>query len=386
MAGGGAARAGRAGHRVGRAPGGDRQLSAPACVSRLVRGAREALAAPARGAPPRHAWRGRLRRPAWRVPLCGGRQGRAARLRRGLHRQQGRLAAHRHRAVLAARARHARRLQGRGLRGAAHQPAHQSAEEPGRADAHRERGAGVPSDLSLRRRGRSRGGSHPRERRHARRRRAAQQFPAPRAAVESRRRAEGRYPRDPRRALRVRRGGCGHRGRRPRRSAAAAPRRPGRDRRRARERAAVPLPLRRERRGPRGDRRDAAGEGAPCRRRARGSRRRAARLRGANLRLRRGGRGRACDRRRREARGPAALREIQRRREDRRRARRDRGLDQRFAVRVRGGRAQRPQGDPAHRARYPAALLRLQPRAAPAAHRLARYRFTRHRFGERPGS
>ena len=49
-----------------------------------------------------------------------------------IDRQQGRLAAHRHRAVLAAGPRHARRVDERDLRGAADQPADRAGAQPGR--------------------------------------------------------------------------------------------------------------------------------------------------------------------------------------------------------------------------------------------------------------
>ena len=102
----GEARRGRAGHRVGRAAGGDRQLPAQVRLSRLVRRStrsatcgcrsrvRTTRAAPARCLQLRGEY----------LYVAEGR-GRLPRLRRRQHRQQGLLAEDHHRAVLAARAR-----------------------------------------------------------------------------------------------------------------------------------------------------------------------------------------------------------------------------------------------------------------------------------------
>ncbi len=209
-------------------------------------------------------------------------------------------------------------------------------------------GAGVPPDLPLRARHRRRGGAHPRQRRYARRRRAAQQFLRARPDLERQRRIEGRAPPHRRRPLCLHRRGCRHRGARPRRPAQAETARGGPGPGRARLGPAVPLPVRHRRRGPPGDRRDAARSAAAGARSARGARRRAARLPRAHLRLCRGGRRGTGDRRHREARVAQALHGLHRRRQAQRRAGRDCRHHQCLRVRVCRRRQERAQGAATH--------------------------------------
>ena len=192
----------RHGHRVGRAAGRDRQLSAPVRVSGLVRAAREERPTLAARLQPRRR-RCALPAVARRVSVRRGRQQRRAGLRRREHRQQGRVAACDHGAVQPARARHAHRLEGRDLRRAADESADPSAAQHRRQDAQGEPGAAVPSDLQLRVHHGCAGRPDPHRREHAGRRRAAQQLPEARADVESERRAERRAPHHGRRLLPV---------------------------------------------------------------------------------------------------------------------------------------------------------------------------------------
>ncbi len=272
------------------------------------------------------------------------------------------------------------------LRGVAHEPADQPAAQRGRADAHRQPGAGVPSDLPLRGDRGCRGRVDPGRCRHARRRRAAQQLPQARAHLESRRRPHRRAPRDPRRALCLLRHRGGYRDRRSRRAARAEDRGARAARRRARECLAVPLSLRRDVGGARGARCRRARQCARGRGRESAPRRCASRLCGAHLCLRGRGAPGSRDRRRGASRRAAALHDVHRGRQARRCPRRDRRLDQRIALRLCRRRQERSEGDPAHRARHPAALLRLQPRATPAARRVARDALERDRARQGPRS
>ncbi len=180
----GKARQRRAGDRMGRAAGGHRQLPAPLRLSGLVRGAPEARQAAADDRHARHEGRGALPAVARRVPIRGRRRGRHARLRRRQRREQGRVAEDHHRAVLAARPRHAHRVAQRDVRGAADQPADQSAAQRRRIDARHQPGAAVPSDLQLCGDHRCRRGPDPHRRHDAGRWRAAEQFPDARRHVE----------------------------------------------------------------------------------------------------------------------------------------------------------------------------------------------------------
>ena len=181
-------RRGGAGHRVGRAAGGDRQLPAPLRLPRLLRGAPEArsCACPRRTTTARAARCGCLAA-ARRVPLRRRGRGRLARLRRRQHRQQGRLGAHRHGAVLArsATTRTSPRSDATCVALPTNQPIN-PARNAGRPDARARtrssrctRSTATPSSPT-------RGRPDPGQRRHARRRRAAQQLPRARADLESR--------------------------------------------------------------------------------------------------------------------------------------------------------------------------------------------------------
>jgi hypothetical protein len=96
-------RRGDAGHRVGGTAGGHRQLPPALRLSGLVCSAPEAEARLTEDTHPRHGRTGDVRAVARRVPVRGRGQRGIPGVRRGLDRQQGRGAAHHHRAVLAAR-------------------------------------------------------------------------------------------------------------------------------------------------------------------------------------------------------------------------------------------------------------------------------------------
>ena len=178
--------AGGPGDRVGRAAGGDRQLSAALRLSGLVRRAPASAGAVCTELHD-HGTGG----PATCIQLRGeylyvaeGAGGMrvydvAGIANKGI--SQRIVSA----PVIGARPGHPHRCEERDLRRAAHQPAGRTRQEPGRAHAPGQSGAADARDLQLRGDQRCAGGPDPGRREHAAGRRSAQQLPAPRAHVRT---------------------------------------------------------------------------------------------------------------------------------------------------------------------------------------------------------
>ena len=119
------------GHRMGRAAGGDWQLSPKICLPGLVRRSSKARAGIARIAQPHHRWCGAVPDAARRIPVCRRRCGGLPCVRRGQYREQGRFTTHYFGTILAAWPGCPHPQQERDLYGSANQPVDRPGQKQG---------------------------------------------------------------------------------------------------------------------------------------------------------------------------------------------------------------------------------------------------------------